>query len=270
MVNLPIHDDPNITGGFLYNPPRSEFNNYYVLLPADRTNSQIHTYYKLYRQFPFAMASDVEINLFNGTDQSGFAGTVRHNLRRFGFKINQVSNADNKNYQKTQVEIIGQNELLAQQVMEAINLLLHIPDTQISYAAADPNNSLTIDNPEILTNPDKISINITLGADLKEVNQKLNVFASLYSKIEQAIRENRAAQRENQLLNTDPDLDTKNNNIDSIDTQETTENSDPNTSQDLSENSQDSPDQESNSTNENNQSSDTSVDQSDRKTEEQN
>ncbi len=193
LVNLPVHDDPNQKGGFLYNPPRSEYSNAYVLIPADTTNSQIHTYFSLHRKYPFSMESNAEINLFNGTDINGFAGSVKQNLKRFGFTVNRTANADNDQYELSQIEIIGQNELLAQQVTESINQLLEIPTSQITYTPIElDENQTPVQESDILT--DQVTINITLGQDLKEITQKLDVYSSLNSRIQQAIQENREAQ----------------------------------------------------------------------------
>lgn len=230
LVNLPIHDDPNQMGGFLYNPPRSEFNNSYVLLPADSTNSQIHTYFKLFRQYPYAMHANVEINLFNGTEINGFAGSVKQNLKRFGFTINQTSNADNNEYSLSQINLIGQNELLAQQVTEALNILLQIPEAQINYSPGEVNSekSLELLDTNTIIDPDKVTINIVLGSDLQKITENLDVFASLYSRIEQAIRENRAAQQENEILNTEDEDSDENSLLDDLSDENTEDEDDQN------------------------------------------
>lgn len=191
LVNLPIHDDPNMQGGFLYNPPRSEYGDAYVLIPADETNSQIHTYFALHRKYPFAMAAEVEINLFNGTDLNGFAGSVKQNLKRFGFQVDNTANAETNDYQLSEINIIGQNEMLAQQVTESLNELLSIPETQITYSPIQTNPDGSIVETEFT---EKITLNIILGNDLQPITDKLNVYASLNSRIQQAIRENREAQ----------------------------------------------------------------------------
>jgi LCP family protein required for cell wall assembly len=199
LTTLPLTDDPNFIGGFLYNPPRSEYGDAYVLIPADSTNSQIHTYFELYRKYPFAMQANTEINLFNGTEINGFAGSVKQNLKRFGFTVNETANAQSNDYQQSQINLIGQNELLAQQVTESLNRLLEIPESQISYTPIqeDPTEA----------NMDKVIINIILGEDLAEITEKLDVYSSLYSRIQQAINENRAAQNESNLLEEDSDQD---------------------------------------------------------------
>lgn len=195
LVNLPLNDDPNIKGGFLYNPPRSEYSDSFVLIPADETNSQIQTYFELHRKYPFSMEADFTINLFNGTDINGFAGSVKQNLKRFGFFVNETANADKKDYQLSQIQIIGQNELLAQQITESINQLLQIPANQITYT---PISETELSQPDNSTNSeeimDNVTINIILGQDLKQIIQKLDVYASLNARIQQAIQENRDAQ----------------------------------------------------------------------------
>lgn len=220
LVNLPIHDDPNNQGGFLYNPPRSEYSNSYVLIPADSTKSQIHTYFALHRKYPFAMQSDIEINLFNGTDINGFAGSVKQNLKRFGFKIDNTSNADSADYSLSEINIIGQNEMLAQQVTESLNELLNIPETQISYTPIEKNPDGSIVESEFT---DKIILNIILGSDIKEITTKLDVYASLNSRIQQAIQENRDAQ------NPTPEEDNDEDEKDENQTEETTDSTDSET-----------------------------------------
>lgn len=190
IISLPIHDDPNQMGGFLYNPPRSQFNDSYVLLPADETKSQIHTYFNLFRQYPYTLNGPIDIKIFNGTSTGGFAGSVKQILKRFGFQVSEIGNADNQDYQETKIEIVSQNEILAQQAVEAINQLLQVPPSQTSFAAFTNTDQETTDF-------DTVQINITLGQDLVEIMDSLDVYSSLYTLIEQAIRENREAQQTN-------------------------------------------------------------------------
>lgn len=222
LVNLPIHDDPNMQGGFLYNPPRSEYADSYVLIPADETNSQIHTYFSLYRKYPFAMEADVELNLLNGTEINGFAGSVKQNLKRFGFIVDNTSNADRNDYQLSEINIVGQNEMLAQQITESLNELLKIPETQISYSPIQTNPDGSIIDTEF---NDIITLNIVLGNDLEAITDKLDVYSSLNSRIQQAIQENRDAQNsteeEEETEDTDLNTETKTTSENEPDEQET-------------------------------------------------
>jgi LCP family protein required for cell wall assembly len=199
LVNLPLNDDPNIKGGFLYNPPRSEYSDSFVFIPADESNSQIHTYFELHRKYPYSMNANFNINLYNGTDINGFAGSVKQNLKRFGFFVNETANADTKDYQLSQIEIIGQNELLAQQITESINKLLEIPSQQITYIpVSESETNIQANSEEEVTNlADNVTINIILGQDLKQITEKLDVYSSLNARIQQAIQENREAQNPN-------------------------------------------------------------------------
>ena len=94
LQNLVIHDDPTNKGGFLFVPPKSEYNQAFVLLPIDPKYSYIQSYIDIHKQFTNTMSYHGKIIVKNGTDIPGYARKVASHLTRLGFEIADVQNAE--------------------------------------------------------------------------------------------------------------------------------------------------------------------------------
>ena len=177
-----LNDDPFSTGGFLYTPPRSLYKDAYVLLPADKTLSQIHSYFYLHREFPEFMHDPIGIDIINGTKRSGLAGQTALILNRFGFEIHEVKNTENKEIEQLNTKIltsVGKKDI----GIKAIQALLPFID---EVQTIDP----ALPSPDQDGMPAQISI--LLGTDFIPIFNNLEVYSSLASIIQQAIDENRA------------------------------------------------------------------------------
>ncbi len=201
LVQIIFNDDPNQKGGFLYSPPRSLYADAYVLLPADKTLTQVHTFIKLHREFPELMKNPVPIDVLNGTKTSGLAGETAFVLQKFGFETNDIENIENREIEvqtsKIQTSIGSNNEII-----DAIKMLFP-PIKKIENI--DP----VLPDPEADGLPS--SIKVIVGIDMKSTLKFFDTHSSLAPLIQQAIQENQAANK------PDNELDTEENNKPTID-----------------------------------------------------
>lgn len=94
-----LHDDPNFCGGLLYTPPRVEYNNAFVLLPAGG-NEYLHHFFNLL--FNYAKSNEnIKIHLLNGTATPGIAGETKQVLTRYCFDINRFGNGKDQKVLET-------------------------------------------------------------------------------------------------------------------------------------------------------------------------
>lgn len=184
IASVILNDDFNAKGGFLYTPPRSLYGDAFVLLPADSSLSQIHTFIKIHRLFPDLMKNPTPVDLLNGTKTPGLATKTGSIIKRFGFSINTVSNTENPDIE-VQESLIQTSLGKEVDIVKALQLLFTpIDDIQ----AIDP----TIPDP--MEDGLPASVKILAGKDLIETLKFYDVYSSLAPIIEQAIQENRQAQ----------------------------------------------------------------------------
>jgi LCP family protein required for cell wall assembly len=200
ILSVVLNNDFNTKGGFLYTPPRSQYMGASVLLPADKTLSQIHTFIRLHRQFPSVMNNPMPIDIVNGTNISGLARNTANVFTRFGFQINQVSSDDNRieNLSETIIETsLGQKSELVNAIQD-----LFPPMDDVVYI--DP---ITPD-PDVDGLPS--SVKIITGTDLSDILKFFDVYASVGNIIQQAIQEDNERQQEKEEINDNqgiPNLD---------------------------------------------------------------
>ncbi|MDX9970736.1 MAG: LCP family protein [Candidatus Gracilibacteria bacterium] len=94
-----LHDDPNFCGGLLYTPPRIEYNNAFVLLPAGG-DKYLHIFFNLLFNFPKAI-ENTKIHVLNGTATAGVAGETKQILTRYCFDINRFGNGRSQKVEET-------------------------------------------------------------------------------------------------------------------------------------------------------------------------
>lgn len=179
ILSVVLNNDFSSKGGFLYTPPRSQYMGASVLLPADKSLSQIHTFINLHRSYPNVMSQPNPIDIVNGTNISGLARNTATVFRRFGFEVNQVTNIEDRseNLEETIIETsLGKNSELVQAIQD-----LFPPMDDIIYV--DP----------IVPDPDQdgmpSSVKIVTGTDLSDILRFFDVYASVGNIIQQAIKE---------------------------------------------------------------------------------
>ena len=171
LQNLVIHDDPQSKGGFLFVPPKSEYNQAFVLLPIDPKYSYIQTYLDIHRKYKNTMSYHGKIVVKNGTDIPGFARKVASHLNRLGFEIVDISNAESNNVLESRIDYYN---LTQQRVLDAIK-----KTTLINTV-----NELPVENPDV-----PILSEIIIGMDLKPYYDYFTPIEKLESLILQGKKE---------------------------------------------------------------------------------
>lgn len=187
LTHLILNDDFNNTGGFLYTPPRSLYKDAYVLLPADKSLSQIHKFIELHRVFSEFMQNPDTIDIVNATGQSGLGGQTAIILTRFGFKVNDVRNSENKT-----IEEVSKIESSFNKTHPGIKALQSLLPLFKDIQKTEP----IMPDPESDGLPSQISL--ILGNNFLTTFNNLEVFSSLAPLIQQAIEENRAVYNSNE------------------------------------------------------------------------
>lgn len=162
-----LHDDPNLKGGFLFTPPREQYMNAFVLLPFDSSLSQIHRFIKLHLAFPELMKNQLPIDILNGTKTNGLATYTATVLRRFGFTVSNIENAEDRETTTSYIKTsIGKDQDLVRSVQALFPAL----------------NKLEFRDP-IIPDPTKdelpSQIQIIIGEDFESVLQKYNISSSI-------------------------------------------------------------------------------------------
>ena len=149
LQNLVINDDPTSKGGFLFVPPKSEYKQAFVLLPIDPKYSYIQQYLDIHRKFTDSMSYHGKIIIRNGTDIPGFARKVAAHLKRLGFEIADIQNAESNQVSESRIDYYN---LTNQKVVDSIKKVTLINKV----------NELPVENPDV-----PILTEIVLGLDLK-------------------------------------------------------------------------------------------------------
>lgn len=102
IISAGLNDDNTKIGGFLYTPDRSLTNGAAVLIPDGSTVNNFDYYANIRRFVDIVTGSQevflqkAKISIINGTKVTGLGKTLRDKLTRFGFTIQNVSNAKSK------------------------------------------------------------------------------------------------------------------------------------------------------------------------------
>ncbi len=167
MRNLVLTNDFSRVGGFLYTPPREQYNNAYVLKSADETYSQIHLYFLINKIYFHTMQYLGEIEIQNGTYTSGLAGKLQQVLKRFGI-ASSTANAEKRPVQNTTLK---HYDLVGSDTLTVLKSILNIEDIQ----------EIKPEDPEL-----GIKTQIILGKDFENKIQELDSFVNFYDIIFQA------------------------------------------------------------------------------------
>ncbi len=189
MNRLVLHNDPIFKGGFLYTPPRSQYQDAFVLLPAGNNYNLIHDYVNLHLKYPEFMQDEPPLEILNGTSESGFARNTSLIMYRYGFNVEEIGNADHKDYVTT---TIASSEGAKSDPVKALQ---HIFDD----AEGQEKEILEADL-------ESFPVTITLGSDFFERFNELEVYSELIHIIQQAEEERLRARGE---LEEDDEEDTE-------------------------------------------------------------
>lgn len=94
IISYGLHDDPLNPGGFLYTPPRDQYDGAFVLVPHQ--NETIHEFVSLLFNHRQVYVDKPEIVILNGTSRSGLATKIFYHLQRFGLNTIDATNTIDK------------------------------------------------------------------------------------------------------------------------------------------------------------------------------
>ena len=87
-----LSDDANSKGGFLYTPPRENYNGAAVLVPAGGKYDDLHVFADINLSQANFLKEKAKISVLNSTRRSGLATLYSSTLERFGFQVVDVDN----------------------------------------------------------------------------------------------------------------------------------------------------------------------------------
>lgn len=106
-----LHNEPELTGGFLYVPDSQYYNGAFVLIPqtcpnyglSERENpyAEIQTYAHLVLGNAYLLQNKPTFQVLNGSGTPGFATKTKNYLTRYSFPILRFGNARSNDIQKT-------------------------------------------------------------------------------------------------------------------------------------------------------------------------
>ncbi|MBT5346981.1 LCP family protein [bacterium] len=202
FTNLVLNDNPNTEGSFIYSPPLSEYNNAYVLVPLDESNQEIKTYIQLNQEFNKAMKFNGKLVVKNGTDVPGLAMKFSQILKRYGFDVNSIQNADSKNYVSTVIsnyDLAGSNTLnaLMKVIPAAVDKTISVTDPDIPiYTEIIIGQDIASAINEIDSYNQKVPIIIKAQNEYEEFKNKNLVQEITGSKIDEIKNENNTSSQE--------------------------------------------------------------------------
>jgi len=119
----------------------------YWVPDQEKTEALVH---KLIHSKEYIANNQTDLVISNGNGKAGVAGNVANDLKRFGFNINRVTNADNFNYEKTKIKYYSEEK------SSAVNNLLNYIGGEAVYVEEED------------TDIDENKIEIIIGHDYLE------------------------------------------------------------------------------------------------------
>ena len=88
-------------GSFLYTPERELYGGAFVLVPLGETYEKIQRFISIVFDYPEFFKENAGIQILNGSTNFGQASRLNQKLLPYGFNIQNLANADRKNYTET-------------------------------------------------------------------------------------------------------------------------------------------------------------------------
>ncbi|MFT7183720.1 MAG: LCP family protein required for cell wall assembly [Oceanicoccus sp.] len=130
LVSEVVNDLAYETAGFLYTPPREEYNGAFVLIPYAKTYEELHLFAQLFFYHPDIYQNQTKIEVLNGTSTASLAGLSKMYLHRYGFNVTAYGNAYEKDKTDTMIYVLNEEAL---EDDETLNLLPSLTFGEISY-----------------------------------------------------------------------------------------------------------------------------------------
>ncbi len=123
-----LYGDPANPGGFLYSPPRDQFEDAAVLLPVSLpefpvTWKQVQSLTRVLLQSRAILFARPRIRVLNAGAKSGLAGALGTELVRYGFDVLDIANAGGE---KRATSLIAAQPS-SEEAAEALSIMLQIP-----------------------------------------------------------------------------------------------------------------------------------------------
>lgn len=138
MLSQVINDDPGKVGGFLYTPPREEYNGSFVLVPSAEDYSEIQLFTNFFFYHTEIYKENLPIQVVNSSETEGMATDTMVYLTRYGLNIARWGNAPRIGEIATSVFDLGITPNLES---ETINALLQLIPTATIQEAIPENYS---------------------------------------------------------------------------------------------------------------------------------
>ncbi|MFN2364729.1 MAG: LCP family protein [Halarsenatibacteraceae bacterium] len=117
----------------------------YWVPDREETEALVH---KLIHSKDYIANNQTDLVISNGNGKAGIAGKVANDLKRFGFNINRVTNADNFNYEQTKIKYYSEEK------SSAVNNLLNYIGGEAEYVEKDEEADVNKNKIEIIIGHD--------------------------------------------------------------------------------------------------------------------
>ncbi|MGM0413606.1 MAG: LCP family protein [Bacillota bacterium] len=117
----------------------------YWVPDLDETEALVH---KLIHSKEYIANNQTELIVKNGNGEAGIAGKLANDLKRFGFNINKVTNADNYNYEKTEIRYYSEDK------SSAVDNLLNYLGGEAVYIEEEKESDINENKIEIIIGQD--------------------------------------------------------------------------------------------------------------------
>lgn len=119
LISFGLHDDPLNPGGFLYTPPREQFEGAFVLIPYK--DEYIKDFASMIFNHRLLYIDKPEIVVLNGTSYSGLATNIFYYLQRFGLNtIDATNTIEKENFAKNTIYYPESNDEAASAIFSLI------------------------------------------------------------------------------------------------------------------------------------------------------
>lgn len=132
MLSQVINDDPGKVGGFLYTPPREEYNGSFVLVPSAGDYSEIQLFTNFFFYHTKIYQENIPIQVVNSSKTEGMATDTMVYLTRYGLNIARWGNAPATRMDETATSVfdLGVTPSLESETLNALTQLIPTATTQ--------------------------------------------------------------------------------------------------------------------------------------------
>ncbi|EKD63429.1 MAG: cell envelope-related transcriptional attenuator [uncultured bacterium] len=130
MLSQVINDDPGKVGGFLYTPPREEYNGAFVLVPSSGDYSEIQLFTNFFFYHTKIYQENIPLQVVNSSKTEGMATDTMVYLTRYGLNVVRWGNAPRIGETETSMFDIGTTPNTDSETKNALIQLIPTVTTQ--------------------------------------------------------------------------------------------------------------------------------------------